>query len=578
MVTAIEEKMREELEPYSDTDFISPPTKEEEIFLKTLSKIDLTEAERNELLSTIKEEEISYILTHEVEKDSSPGEDGITYRFMSIFWKWPEFKFLYLKYLNFTREDGSMGLLENSGIMTIKNKKMQSNLYEKKRKLTKVNKESNLGNGKVWTNRFKNLIIPKILPKTQFNCQPDVNIIDELREIRDVNRYLLGEGKHNQVDGTILSIDFKDAFRSVSHRWLNLVLVNLGIPQSFIDWFWMMYKDLYVIIVLNRYKSNKIYVKRGLMEGHPPSMAAFVVSMIPLMHIFEEQMAGIRTPNGKTHRIKSFADDLKLFIKDPIEITKIYDVISKFENISGLEMHRDPSRNKCQALPFGRHRDHQGWPAWITVQSTMKVVGGMFSNCETLEKINSDLVQKCFFDALNKAYGIRGTVFQKAYFVNTYLFSKIWFTSQFISLDEQILNKILSKAIEFIYAGENEKTIRPLNFRSKSKGGLGLIHPVIKAKAFLVKHMNKEFVDINSDAQCIDINYYNRVNMIYGCKEVFDKVSEKGLGNESVKDIYEFLIQDITHRNQSLIPSRNERRSLNVKWGLVFQTCKWPYS
>ena len=66
--------------------------------------------------------------------------------------------------------------------------------------------------------------------------------------------------------------------------------------------------------------------------------------------------------------------------------------------------------------------------------------------------------------------------------------------------------------------------------------------------------------------------------MIYGCKEVFDKVSEKGLGNESVKDIYEFLIQDITHRNQSLIPSRNERRSLNVKWGLVFQTCKWPYS
>ena len=161
--------MREELEPYSDTDFIPPPTKEEEIFLKTLSKIDLMEAERNELLSTIKEEEISYILTHEVEKDSSPGEDGITYRFMSIFWKWPEFKFLYLKYLNFTREAGSMGLLENSGIMTIKNKKMQSNLYEKKRKLTKVNKESNLGNGKVWTNRFKNLIIPKILPKTQFN-------------------------------------------------------------------------------------------------------------------------------------------------------------------------------------------------------------------------------------------------------------------------------------------------------------------------------------------------------------------------------------------------------------------------
>ena len=45
--------------------------------------------------------------------------------------------------------------------MTIKNKKQQSNLYEKKRKLPKVNKESNLGNGKVWTNRFKKLVYLK---------------------------------------------------------------------------------------------------------------------------------------------------------------------------------------------------------------------------------------------------------------------------------------------------------------------------------------------------------------------------------------------------------------------------------
>ena len=104
-------------------------------------------------------------------------------------------------------------------------------------------------------------MIPKILPKTQFNCQQDVNIIDELREIRSVNSFLLGDGIHSQVNGTILSIDFKDAFRSISHRWFNLVMKYLEIPQPFIDWFLMMYKDLYVLIVLNKYKSEKIYVK-----------------------------------------------------------------------------------------------------------------------------------------------------------------------------------------------------------------------------------------------------------------------------------------------------------------------------
>ena len=75
-----------------------------------------------------------------------------------------------------------------------------------------------------------------------------------------------------------------------------------------------MYKDLYVIIALNKYKSEKIYVNRGFMEGHPPSMAAFVVSLVPMMFAIEEKMTGIVTTNHKLHRIKMFADDLKLSI------------------------------------------------------------------------------------------------------------------------------------------------------------------------------------------------------------------------------------------------------------------------
>ena len=83
-----------------------------------------------------------------------------------------------------------MGLINNIGIMTVKNKKTNSTNYNKKRKLTKLNKDTNLGHGKVWSNRFKEIVIPKILPHTQFNCQKEINIIDEISQIRDVNRYL----------------------------------------------------------------------------------------------------------------------------------------------------------------------------------------------------------------------------------------------------------------------------------------------------------------------------------------------------------------------------------------------------
>ena len=91
-------------------------------------------------------------------------------------------------------------------------------------------------------------------------------------------------------------------------------------------------------------------------------------------------------------------------------------------------------------------------------------MGALFTNIGSLEKINSDLVMKNFFDTLNKSHGIKGTIIQKVYFVNTYLFSKVWYLGQCFDLEKKMLEKLLSKAMNFIYAGENERPIRSLNF------------------------------------------------------------------------------------------------------------------
>ena len=77
-----------------------------------------------------------------------------------------------------------------------------------------MNKDTNLGHGKVWTNKLKRVILPKVLPKTQYNCQDDQYIINKVCEIRDINIELLGKGKEFEKDGAILSIDFSNAFRS----------------------------------------------------------------------------------------------------------------------------------------------------------------------------------------------------------------------------------------------------------------------------------------------------------------------------------------------------------------------------
>ena len=46
------------------------------------------------------------------------------------------------------------------------------------------------------------------------------------------------------------------------------------------------------------------------------------------------------------------------------------------------------------------------------------------------------------------------------------------------------------------------------------------------------------------------------------------------MSTSPVEDIYNFLIKEVTHRNSSLIPSRSEKKSLNIKWGVVFKNLK----
>ena len=561
VVGGIKNKMREELKPFENLSREDPPTLKELTFLNMIPYTDWTKEEVDILTGPIKEEEIFNILKYEVDLDSSPGEDGITYRFIKKFWNFKSYRALYVTFLNSTRDEGHLGEVSNIGTMIVKNKKNQSIEYEKKRKLTKVNKDINLGHGKVWTNRMKDIVLPKILPKTQFNCQKDINIIDEIREIRQVNQFLLGEGNNKQNDGTILSIDFMNAYRSTSLRWFNLVLNTFRLPKEFIDWFWMMYNDLGVVVVINKYKSDVLKVERGFMEGHPPSMAAFVVSIIPLMIALDGKLTGLRT-NGKNHKLKGFADDLKLFLKDLNEIEVSYNIINDFEKISGLKMHRDPKREKCQALPFGKHREYKNWPEWITVKNEIKVVGIHFSNIEgNYELLNSKLVAQNFYNGLQCWLGTRGTIFQKVYIVNTFLFSKLWYTAQVVKLDEKILESLLKKAKQFIYGGENEMPVSAINFREVKKGGLGLIHPVFKARALLMKTTYKDFEEGN----------FTEVGKLYGYSKEFKELVLEGFNMTIVKNTYNKLLEKILFKNGSLIPSRNEKRTDGVKWSLTWK-------
>ena len=58
---------------------------------------------------------------------------------------------------------------------------------------------------------------------------------------------------------------------------------------------------------------------------------------------------------------------------------------------------------------------------------------------------------------------------------------------------------------------------------------------------------------------------------VYGHCNEFQMMRNEGICLNSCRFIYDHLLVTITHREGVLIPSRNETRSVNTKWSVIFK-------
>ena len=560
IVGGVYKAMSEELTSFGCLGEDDDVTEEEKYFLEHVKELTLSNDEILALTKPIESEEIETVFSS-VDPDSSPGEDGITYRILKSLWQFDSFRSLYLDFVNYVKSSGGFGSVKNLGIMILKNKKNNSIGYQSKRKLTKLNKDSNLGLGKVWVNRFMAVLSDKVIPETQFLCRLDNNIVDELRDLRNINMHLKGINGH-ELDGSIMSIDFQNAFRSLSWRWILLVMKQFGIPAQFITWLKAMYDRLSLALVINGWQSDPIKNLRGLLEGHSPSMQIYCMATGPLLRALGGKLSGIRTWDGILHKNKSFADDLKLLLKKPEEVTCVDETIKRFEGVSGLILHRDVTRKKCNVLTFGSHRNFDGWPQWVNKANKTKIIGAVFTSNEDIEHLNSMEVQRSCLARIHASLGLRGTLLQKAYFLNTYVFSKLTYLAQVFKINEGVLKTIMRESLRFLYRGEWERPVNIVNYRPKDLLGLGLVHLPSKCKSLIMRTMWREYK--YKEIHLINGDF---TEFLYGHKDELISLLEMG-GDEipSAKELYVHYLNDLIYRRSELIPSRMERKYAWVEW------------
>ena len=89
-----------------------------------------------------------------------------------------------------------------------------------------------------------------------------------------------------------------------------------------------------------------------MISPHPQSMPAFAAVMGPVLVKLEKELKGITDGEGIIHKVYSFVDDTKAFIKNPEDLRTMNRIVERFEKISGMKMHRDKKKGKCQAFPL----------------------------------------------------------------------------------------------------------------------------------------------------------------------------------------------------------------------------------
>ena len=125
---------------------------------------------------------------------------------------------------------------------------------------------------------------------------------------------ILFETKQQDKPGLLLSIDFQQAFDSVSWKFISKTLDYFNFGPSVKKWIKLFQNGAESCILQNGFLSEFFYLQRGCRQGDPVSPYIFILcaEVLSLMLRKEESVKGIHI-NNKLFLLSQYADDTQIF-------------------------------------------------------------------------------------------------------------------------------------------------------------------------------------------------------------------------------------------------------------------------
>ena len=320
---------------------------------------------------------------------------------------------------------------------------------------------------KVLTTRLSR-VLDSVIDPDQTCSVPGRSISSNLVLLRDVFNYI----EQTDEAAVLISLDQEKAFDRVDRAFLSDLLCHLGFGPNFRKWVITLYEGAFMQIILNGSLTPKILLRRGVRQGDPLSPLLYVLCVEALACQIRNspEIRGFLLPGarGKQARVRLYADDTTVILKDLFSLRRLFDLISVYERGSGARL----NKSKTEAMWLGSWRNRPDEPFGLTVFRKMQILGVVFG----IVSVDSDNWQPRI-DKLEQSLNLwksRSLSFVgKALIVN--VLSKLLFLSRFLVMPARVLARVNRLVWGFVWGSRIETVSRNTLSLPLTVGGLSIV-------------------------------------------------------------------------------------------------------